>query len=122
MKWPTITPVNFRTNNITVADIQHPSIENQKHTDIITCRSFKENTHEPWDLSEIETFFANCNLPSHPIRINPWTLIVDPALFVSSHLKIIKYNNGICSFRPYFNRLNDFFLTLQKTEATVRNT
>lgn len=57
-----------------------------------------------WDLTEIETFFDNKKLPK--------TLIFGPGViedvknFVSSHLELVKNNNGNKYFLPYLNRLN----------------
>lgn len=61
--------------------------------------------HEPWDISGLETFFATHKIPNHPIQLNPFSKIIDPSLFVYSHLAVVKVNNGIPNYKPYFNRL-----------------
>jgi rubredoxin len=60
------------------------------------------------DISELETFFNQTELPTDPVKLNPWTTIIDTKLFIDSSLSFVKANNRNKYFRPYLNRLNEF--------------
>ncbi|MBW6481287.1 MAG: hypothetical protein K0B37_17810, partial [Bacteroidales bacterium] len=51
----------------------------------------EEITSKPWDLEimEIESYFNRIPVPESSIRVNPYSLIEDPAKFIQSHLEII---------------------------------
>lgn len=65
-----------------------------------------------WGVAEIERFFSSVTLPTIPMRLNDWTVIHDLSLFVSSHLGIVKANNGNARYSPYLDRLNELMLIL----------
>jgi hypothetical protein len=60
-----------------------------------------------WDeqIQELREFFGTARLPAHPVRLNAWTTVSDPATFIDSHLSAIRHNNGKRSFLPYLERL-----------------
>ena len=60
-----------------------------------------------WNITELENFFKNTTLPSPPVKLNPWTTIIDIPLFITSHLEVIKENNGVKNYEPYYNRLTE---------------
>lgn len=55
----------------------------------------------------LETFFRNIALPEDPIEQYPGITIIDPSLFINSHLTIVKSQNGKAVYKPYLNRLVD---------------
>jgi hypothetical protein len=59
-----------------------------------------------WDkeIAELEEFFGKTALPE-TITMHPWEIVIDPILFVHSHLQTVKANNGNRLFRPYLDRL-----------------
>jgi hypothetical protein len=75
-------------------------------------------THENWDndISELERFFNNSQLPSEPIKLNPWSTIEDVSAFIESHLRYVKSNNGKKSFRPYLERLQELKQILKNSK------
>lgn len=62
---------------------------------------------ETWDIAALENFFSSSILPLSPIKLNPWTTILNISLFIDSHLAVVKENNGKVNYRPYFNRLQE---------------
>ncbi len=44
-------------------------------------------------------------LPKGPIKLGPSETIIDAEKFVSSHIQIVKANNGNKVYRPYWGRL-----------------
>lgn len=60
------------------------------------------------EIAELESFFANVQLPTHSVRLSKCSTIVNCDLFVESHLAILRANNGQRSFLPYLNRLLKF--------------
>ncbi len=62
-----------------------------------------------YDWSEtiniLETYFLNIQLPNTPIKLNPGATITDVPLFLQTHLRIVKANNGKRVCLPYLNRL-----------------
>jgi hypothetical protein len=57
------------------------------------------------DIAELETYFANIQLPTQPVKINDCSTIVNCSLFIESHIATVKANNGKRTFLPYLNRL-----------------
>ncbi len=64
---------------------------------------------ESWDrdITELETYFANIELPTQPVKLNQCSTITDVALFIDSHFATVKANNGNRTFLPYLNRLQE---------------
>jgi len=62
-----------------------------------------------WDneIKELENYFNPKTLPTSPVQLNPFTLISNVAYFVESNLCIVRAQNGIRTFRPYLNRLQE---------------
>jgi len=91
--------------------------------DIALLLEFKNKDHaevdkpEPWDkeIKELESCFNRISLPESPIRLNPYSLIEDPAKFIHSHLEIIKANNGNSTYLPYLKRLQEIMQLYSKS-------
>ncbi len=68
---------------------------------------FEKEKPEDWskDISELENYFANIELPTESVKLNTWTTIVDILLFVESSLAAVKRYNGNRTFLPDLNRL-----------------
>lgn len=68
------------------------------------------------EISELETFFSGITLPQPPIRLNSYTTITNPQLFVENHFSTIRAQAGKQTFKPYLNRLHE--LTTNLTNLT----
>ena len=64
---------------------------------------------ESWeqDITELENYFAGIELPTQPVKLNPFSTITDCSLFIGSHFATVKGNNGKRTFLPYLNRLQE---------------
>jgi hypothetical protein len=60
-----------------------------------------------WDISGIETYFANIELPTEPIKVNKWTIILDVSKFIDVQLTQCKAQNGNPYFKPGFDSLHE---------------
>jgi len=69
----------------------------------------KKEQPQSWsnDIAELETYFANINLPDQPVILNQCSTITNTSLFIENHFAIIKANNGNKRYLPYLNRLED---------------
>jgi len=56
-------------------------------------------------INELEMYFSGISLPTHPVKLNHYTTIIDVSRFLQSHLEIVKFNNGKPTFLPYLLRL-----------------
>ena len=68
-----------------------------------------------WDITELETYFSNIQLPIQPIRLNQCSIINDVKTFVDGHLEMVKHNNGNPTFLPYFTRLQELKKKIENT-------
>lgn len=59
------------------------------------------------DITDLENYFKNSSPPEKPIKLNPYSTIINCSLFIESHLAIVKWNNGNTLFLPYLNRLKE---------------
>jgi len=96
---------------------QQPAVEVHKVTPTMTPGKFqKENKPKRgnWkrEIAELENYFKSHELPSGPVRVNPWTVITNVTLFVDSNLATIKFQNGNERYRPYLEQLKEFVLIL----------
>jgi len=64
------------------------------------------------EIAELEQFFSSVKLPC-TVKLNQCSTITDINLFIESHLNICKAQNGILRYKPYMDRLNEFFETFQ---------
>ena len=64
---------------------------------------------ESWeqDITELENYFAGIELPTQPVKMNPYSTITNCSLFIESHFATVKANNGKRTFLPYLNRLQE---------------
>ena len=71
--------------------------------------SNKKEQPENWnnEITELETYFANIEPPTQPIKLNQCSTITDYSLFIESHFAIVKANNGKETFLPDLNRLQE---------------
>lgn len=116
MKLPEIKPIIFSNakNDASYPDpstFKNPPLDTSqknKITPVSPSPIFYKNKIEHWDIEELENFFSSVSLSPVPVKLNPWTTIVDISIFIDSHLAVVKENNGIPNYKPYFNRLVDF--------------
>ncbi|MBX2887064.1 MAG: hypothetical protein KF829_00280 [Ferruginibacter sp.] len=77
---------------------------------------------ENWgrDITDLENFFANIELPAQPIKLNKCSTIINCSLFIESHFATVKANNGKRTFLPYLNRLQELkqVLTIKRNFYT----
>ena len=64
------------------------------------------------EISDIENYFANMELPTQPVQLNGSSTITDCSRFIASHLAAVKRNNGNETFRPYIDRLNELSIMM----------
>ena len=71
--------------------------------------SKKKEQPQNWnnEITELETYFANIEPPTQPIKLNQCSTITDYSLFIESHFAIVKANNGKETFLPDLNRLQE---------------
>jgi hypothetical protein len=64
---------------------------------------------ESWEqeIAELENYFTNITLPTHPIKLNKCSTITNCSLFIENHFATVKANNGKRTFLPYLNRLHN---------------
>lgn len=79
------------------------SVFSQTSTQLPT-EQFDERTIDRWDVNGLEDFFNSQKLPEI-IQLDRCTRIVDPQLFIQSHLRAIKAHNGHEIFFPQYQRL-----------------
>ena len=62
---------------------------------------------ENWNdtITELETYFANIQLPTEPVKLNQCSTITNIHKFIDGHLANVKQNNGKPFFLPYLHRL-----------------
>jgi hypothetical protein len=58
-------------------------------------------------INELKEYFAGISLPSHPVKLNDHTKVVDITKFIEGHISTIQANDGRERFRPYLNRLQE---------------
>jgi hypothetical protein len=59
-------------------------------------------------LAELETFFANAAIPTHPVKLDSVHTINDPRRFVDTHLELAQDKWQVPVYQPYIDRLIDF--------------
>lgn len=120
MKLPEIKPIIFSNvkNDVSFPDpstFKNPPLDSS-HKNKISPESpsplFDKNIIEHWNIEELEKFFSSASLPVVPVKLNPWTTILNISLFIDSHLAVVKNYNGIPNYKPYFNRLIELKKTL----------
>lgn len=65
---------------------------------------------EDWmqEITEIENYFNNIELPTHPIKLNDWSTVSDHRKFIDSHIARLKTYNGNQRFLPFLQQLRAF--------------
>lgn len=59
------------------------------------------------NIIEIEKYFKSIEIPTQPVKLNRCTTITNCDMFIDSHIKTVKANNGKKTFLPYLDRLKD---------------
>jgi hypothetical protein len=70
----------------------------------MTPNDFKKKKSEVWDIAGLEAFFEVANIPEGTVVLSSGEKIINVKLFIESHMRIIKLNNGK-TFQPYYERL-----------------
>lgn len=71
------------------------------------------------EITELEIYFANIELPTKPVKLNEYSTVTDCPLFMETHFAIVKRNNGNKTFLPYLNRLQQLKQTLMTTRQNI---
>lgn len=66
-----------------------------------------------WEINTLETFFKSIKMPILPIKVNEFEVITDVEKFISTHLEYAKNNNGVSTFKVYYERLLELKLILE---------
>ena len=63
---------------------------------------------ENWDeeISELENYFNQMELPELPVKLNEYTTIENCAGLIENHLIVLKANNGNKTYKIYLERLH----------------
>ncbi len=64
----------------------------------------KQKYPDKWDVDSVEEQLKKVALPE-TINLEGGTVITDMKLFVDSHIKTARHNNGNPTYRPYYDRL-----------------
>lgn len=121
---PEPDPVSKQAPELAIAPLSLPDTpKTYGEFDISLLIEFKNKDRveevrpEPWDqeIKELESCINRVSVPERPIRLNPYSLIEDPAIFIQSHLEIIKANNGNLTYLPYLRRLQELMQLLSKS-------
>jgi len=59
------------------------------------------------DVSELENFFSNIEIPNQPFQLNNYTTVKDCSLFIKSHLATVKRHNGNETYYPFLEKLKE---------------
>ena len=59
------------------------------------------------NIIEIENYFKSIEIPKQAVKLNKCTTITNCNMFIDSHIKTVKANNGKETFLPYLDRLKD---------------
>lgn len=59
------------------------------------------------EIAELESYFANLDPPTQPIKLNQCSMITDYSLFIESHFARVKANNGKETALPDLERLQE---------------
>lgn len=68
-------------------------------------QSVRKAPKASWPIADLEQFFTTTILPTAPIKLDTCSTIIDLSKFVSSHLSIVKAQNGNPCYLPYLDRL-----------------
>lgn len=96
----------FRKRNIQ----EQPPPEPKTKVEVFKTERIEQAEQPPkWnnEIAELETYFANIELPTHPVKLNKCSTIRDCSIFIESHFAAVKGNNGKRTFLPYLNRLQE---------------
>lgn len=100
-----------KTKNILSVE-PSPIFENDRFSYTI-----KKEVNNSWssDISELEKFYSQTQLPAEPVKLSSGSTISNCSLFIESHFATVKANNGNNRFLPYLNRLQEL-----KTVLTLK--
>lgn len=73
-------------------------------------------TKSDWlvEITELENYFQKSEYPKWPIKINQCCTILDINKFTTSHISVLKANNGNSTFLPFLERLRELKFYFQK--------
>ena len=85
------------------------AVESIPKSEVLKIETIEQPKLVDWSgvIAELESYFSDIVLPTHSIEIASYNKIIDISLFIDSHLSTIKANNGIRTFLPYLNRLQE---------------
>ena len=99
----------FRKRNIQEQTPQPEPVQEVEAIDFETSTRNDQLQPENWsnEISELENYFTNIEIPTQPVKLNQCSTITNVNLFIESHFATVKANNGKMTFLPYLNRLQE---------------
>ena len=106
-------PVEYSEPDIIIINEKGEKSDDVKKTFLFTPSQIKQHKvvqFENWEkeINELETFFSGATIPQPPIKLNQCSTIINPQLFIDSHLAILKHYNGKQGYEIELNRLLEF--------------
>jgi len=75
-----------------------------------------------WDVEAAAKFFEGRRYPKKPIQLDAASTITNPKKFVETNLAMATRNNGIETFRPYWERLKKLKKILEENGKKKKKT
>ncbi|MBL4586008.1 MAG: hypothetical protein JKX84_02975 [Flavobacteriales bacterium] len=106
--------IRFKPEVFTIPEPPRPKVI-QQTVEVETVEP-EQNFTEPepprpisWekDISILEKWFSNIELPTEPIRLNQCSTVSNVSRFIDSHLLTVKAHIGKQTFVPYLHRLQE---------------
>jgi hypothetical protein len=97
-------------------NLTKPNIKQQvkpvtiQESEMLVNVNVRENKQpESWEpeISELELYFTEIDLPKQPVKLNGYTTITNVPLFIETHFATVKANNGKRTFLPFLKRLQE---------------
>lgn len=82
----------------------------EKNFELNETETNRNSELKSWDeeIGSLTSFFNRVELTNNLYNLNAWIKIVNPRLFVESHMLIVKSKNGQKLYKPYLDRLLEF--------------
>ena len=105
------------TEDIPVFDLKFIKDIPRDHDVTLKPNRFVDFKKETWNIEELESFFADIEIPAAPIELRPGETIIDPHKFIKSHLDTIIAQNGKPVYRSYRDNLIEFKTVLENLKS-----
>ena len=72
------------------------------------------NLPDDLEITDMEDFFSEADLPETPIQLDVCTIIQSPKAFVHAHIEHLRANVGKFNSTPYYERLLKLRLIIEQ--------